>query len=137
MSAERASTAALVPLILCLIGCGGSQPPSRIAPEQTAEHLGREITVCGNVVQAVYEFGTRGRPTLLYLGSASPDPVMTVVIWGRDRHRFDPPPDVLYRDRRICVTGVIRRFQNRPQIVVRWPNEIALDDDVVFPEMGW
>lgn len=48
-----------------------------------------------------------------------------MVIWGADRPAFNPPPEVLYREKRICVTGLIKEFRGRPEVIVSSPAEIT------------
>jgi micrococcal nuclease len=98
----------------------------KLSPEQVAAHVGSTATVCGVVASTRYLAGSESRPTFLNLGRAYPDQLLTVVIWGVDRQRFDDP-ETRYRGRRICVTGKIERYRGRPQIVVRDADQIAVE----------
>lgn len=104
---------------------------STYSAREAAGHVGEIARVCGVAVDASYVPGTDGRPTFLNLGEPYPDPLFTVVIWGEDRRRFDAPPERAYRDRRICVTGRIRSYEGRPEIIVTRPAQIR-----IAPEAG-
>jgi len=91
---------------------------------QAAELEGDRAVVCGRVVHAVFAQDTGGRPTYLNLEQAYPDQPFDVVIWGRDRDRFHPPPEVAYRDQRICVAGQVTTHRGTPRIEVVTPEQI-------------
>ncbi len=82
--------------------------------------------VCGYVASAHYSVRTRGQPTFLNLGHPYPHEDFTVVIWGPDRSRFSAAPEVLYRGKKICVTGRIVGYRGKPEIVVHDPSQIAI-----------
>jgi DNA/RNA endonuclease YhcR with UshA esterase domain len=48
-----------------------------------------------------------------------------VVIWGRDRRFFNNAPEVLYRGKKVCVTGLVKSFRGKPEIIVVLPSQIA------------
>jgi hypothetical protein len=60
--------------------------------------------------------------TLLDLGKSSPKAVFTAVINGDNRAKFGTP-EISLRGKRICVTGQIRGYQGKPEIV---PTETRL-----------
>jgi len=51
-----------------------------------------------------------------------------VVIWGTDRSKFKQPPETLYAQHQVCVTGRIELYHGAPEIIVRSPSQLALDD---------
>src|SRR5512137_1607048 len=56
---------------------------TRITPAEAKNHIGQEMTVCGNVANS-RQASTRGQPTFLNLDKKYPNPMFTIVIWGRD-----------------------------------------------------
>ena len=56
----------------------------------------------------------------------NPNEMFAVVIWGCDRHKFNNPPEASFRDKRICVTGVIKTYRSRRENIVRDPDQITL-----------
>jgi DNA/RNA endonuclease YhcR with UshA esterase domain len=91
-----------------------------------ARHVGKRATVCGTVASTHFAAGSRGTPTFLNLDRPYPNQIFTAVIWGEDRSRFGEAPDVYYRDKAVCVSGMIQRYRGKPEIVVRSPEQITL-----------
>jgi hypothetical protein len=110
-------------------GAGAFDPADyRDVPVVTAEEagdlVGERAVVCGHVVNATFASGTGGQPTFLNLERPFPDQFFDVVIWGRDRGRFDRPPEAFYADIRICVAGRITTHQGVPRIEVSTPEQV-------------
>jgi micrococcal nuclease len=66
------------------------------------------------------------QPTSLHLGKPYPNQVFTVLIWGSDRSKFEKPLETLYSGKEICVTGMIKSYQGRPEIIVKEPGQIKI-----------
>jgi len=92
--------------------------------EAAAYHVGERAIVCGKVASTAYVSTVRGKPTFLNLEKPYPDQLFTVVIWDRNRSKFPNPPDVRFRDARICVAGLIEEDRGVPQIEVKDPEQI-------------
>lgn len=94
---------------------------------EAKEHIGEEATVCGTVVSTRYAAISRGSPTFLNFERPYPDQVFTVVIWGSDRAKFGKP-EVDYKGKRICVTGKIESYRGVPQIVLKNPQNVRVQE---------
>ena len=94
-----------------------------LRPDQAADHIGAQATVCGTVASATFASRSRGRPTFLNLGRAYPDHIFTAVVWGRDRGKFNYDL-ISLRGERICVTGRISSYRGKPQIEVSRSSQI-------------
>jgi hypothetical protein len=121
----------LVPLAAVLIlGLGGfrhdASAAARLTPSEAGAHIGEEATVCGVVASATFASRSRRQPTFLNLDKPYPDHVFTAVIWGADRHAFNPAPEVAYRNKRICVNGFIKEYKGRPEVIVTSPAQITV-----------
>lgn len=101
--------------------CAGAQ--EGLTPEQAARHIGEKATVCGTVASARYAPGARGEPTFVNLDEPWPRPIFTIVVWGDDRARFDPPPEGWKGH--LCVTGRITSYHGEPEIRVGAPAQIS------------
>jgi hypothetical protein len=101
---------------------------SSIPAEAAAQHVDEQAKVCGFVAGAKYAERTRGKPTFLDFGKPHPAQVFEVVIWETDRAKFKQPPEAAYDHKQVCVTGRIQLYRGTPQIVVRDPSQVALDD---------
>ncbi len=107
--------------------CAGNSTAQQeyVNPIDAHKYIGMEKTVCGTVASATYAIRTKGRPTFLNLDQPYPKHIFTVVIWGSDRNRFINPPEIFFKNKRICVTGTIKEFRGKPEIVVRKPEQIV------------
>ena len=66
----------------------------------------------------------KGQPTLINLGAAYPNQLLTVVIWEDLRKQFDKTPEELFKDKEICITGKIELYRDKPQIVIRSKEQV-------------
>lgn len=120
---RRIVVATATTLLLCW--CRPVIARESISASQAAKHVGETTTVCGMVASAKYVPGSKGQPTFLNLDEPYPDQPFTVVVWGDDRGRFSSPPEVAFDGKRICVTGLIETYKQKPQIVVRDPKQVV------------
>ena len=95
-----------------------------LSPEDAAGHVGETATVCGMVASAKFAAGSRSQPTFLDLGKPYPSAVFTAVIFGDDRPKFGTPENSL-RGKRICVTGQIREYRGKPEIILNDPSQLS------------
>lgn len=100
--------------------CPGGTPS-----EQAATVVGQTVTICGVVADASYRADVRGAPTYLNFDRAFPNHSFTAVIWGEDRPKFSPAPEVAFGPgKRVCVTGLVELYQGKPEITVESVAEI-------------
>lgn len=119
-------------LLLGLVLSRVYQPDSAVTPEvsvtahEAGEHIGKAAEVCGNVASANHAQQVGGEPTFINFEEDHPNQVFTVVIWGNQRMAWDHPPEELYQNREICVTGRIEMHNDTPQIEVHSPDQISI-----------
>ena len=128
MRSKKASALALGLLailsgLIVVIQISGAQ--SKITASEAINHVGERATVCGRVADAKYASSSRGRPTFLNLDKAYPNQIFTVLIWGEDRDKFGRPEED-YRDKNICVTGLITSYRGVAQIQATDPSQIKV-----------
>lgn len=97
---------------------------AKLTAEDASKHVGETATVCGTVASARYAEHTRGQPTFLNLDKPCPQQVFTAVIWGTNRHSFGTPETALL-GKRICATGMIELYRERPEIILRSPSQLT------------
>jgi hypothetical protein len=115
--------------LLVLVNLGSVSAQNIISSDTASQYIGKTATVCGDVASATYASRSKGKPTFLNLDKPYPNHIFTAVIWIEDRSKFDNPPEVLFRGKRICVTGVVESYRNKPQIVVRSPSQIKIKSE--------
>ena len=90
------------------------------------KYIGEKKTVCGVVASATYATKTKGQPTFLNLDQPYPNQIFTVLLWGSDRGKFNDPPETIYKGKTICVTGKIKSFKGKPEIILNDPSQINI-----------
>lgn len=90
---------------------------------QASAHVGEVATVCGTVASTKFLRNSNAQPTFLNLDYAYPNHIFTIVIWGEDRIKFNHPETTLY-GKNICISGRIKSYKNRPEIILRDPSQL-------------
>lgn len=86
--------------------------------KDAAKHIGEKVTICDKVFGGRYFENGKDQPTLLNMGDAYPNNPFTFVIYGDDRKKFSYKPEEYLVDRQVCVTGEVKDYRGKPQIVV-------------------
>ncbi|MEX0720402.1 MAG: hypothetical protein WD059_07020 [Balneolaceae bacterium] len=114
-------------LILSRIHRPDSSPPEpeiRIEATEADNYIGTAAEVCGEIASARYLPQIGGEPTFLNFGQPDPNQLFTAVIWGEDRNKWRNPPEEIYRNREVCVSGRIESHEGTPQIIIDHPGQI-------------
>jgi len=90
--------------------------------------MGKQMTVCGMVTGTYFAMSSKGAPTFINLDKPYPDNVFTAVIWDDDRAQFTDAPEVYYKDKSICVSGTIKTYKGKAEIVVKTPSQITVKE---------
>jgi micrococcal nuclease len=93
--------------------------------EEASKNVGDSISTCGKVFSARYFEGSQDAPTLLNLGAAYPNQLLTIVIYGEARKLFKEAPEVYFKDKNICIKGKVSLYKDKPQIVIYRPEQIV------------
>lgn len=101
---------------------------SNIPTAQAAQHIGETNRVCGVVASTRFLESGRNQPTYLNFDHPYPDQTFTVLIHGPDRAKFKTPPEVMFNQKTVCVTGVILDYRGKPEIVVEDPAQIVIQE---------
>jgi len=99
-----------------------------VTPADAMGQVGHSAKVCGMVASTVYEASSRARPTFVTL--ISPDQpsasrALTAVIYGTDRAKFGGTPEAALQGQRICVTGFVSFFRQRPEMILSDPTQVS------------
>ena len=122
---KKALTFITLALLTCQIAWASKSVG--IEAKQAFRHIGSKITICGVVATARYLKGSGKEPTFLNFADTYPKHPFTVVIWGKTRSQFDYAPESL-KGKSICVRGLIETYKSKPQIVVKTPEQIRLQE---------
>jgi len=99
---------------------------SAIPSAESQQHVGETATVCGLVASARYFESPDGARSYLNFDRPYPNQTFSVMIAGPNRARFKSPPEVLFNERTVCVTGPIIEYRGKPEIVVENPSQIII-----------
>ena len=99
-----------------------------VTPTDVMGEVGHTARVCGVVAWATYEVNNRAHPTFVTM--VDPDQpntnrVLTAVIYGTDRAKFGSAPEAALEGQRICVTGFVSFFRNRPEMILSYPRQVS------------
>jgi hypothetical protein len=108
------------------LAAGTDSSGKPLSPEEAAKHIGETRTVCGKIFGGKYLENSKGSPTLINMGAAYPASPFTVVIFGSDRVHFTYKPEEFLDGKTICVTGLIKLYKDKPEIIVTSPSQISV-----------
>src|ERR1700747_2173295 len=112
----------LLPTILAGLFAVAGQAPAQqriVADSQAAAHLGESATVEGTVASVHV---TRSGTTFLNFGAAYPKQTFTAVIFSSAATRFPNPQQ--WEGKRVRVSGKVRLYRERPEIVLEEPSQL-------------
>lgn len=98
----------------------------KISPEDASKYVGRQVIVCSKVFGVKFLDKSKTQPTFINVGAAYPNSPLTIMIEFKNRKDFSPTPEELYTGKDICVTGEIKEFKGRYEIVVAKPGDIVV-----------
>jgi hypothetical protein len=104
--------------VVCAINSLFAQ--TKIPVDSVNNYIGKNVTVCSQV------FGIKAteKVVLINLGAAYPASPLTIAILAKDFTNFTTPPEELYKNKKLCVTGMLELFKGKAEIVVSKPEEI-------------
>lgn len=96
-----------------------AQSPT-VSPGDAARYVGQTVTVQGVVSQV--SVSRRSGTTFLNFGGRYPNHGFTAVIFRRSTSLFPDPQQ--YEGRRVRVTGQVRMYNGKPEIVLESPDQL-------------
>ncbi|MFC4230730.1 hypothetical protein ACFOW1_02435 [Parasediminibacterium paludis] len=99
---------------------------TKITPDEAAKHIGDSVTVCGKIFGGRYFDRSDNKITLLNMGAAYPQSPLTILIEADSRKNFSNKPEEFYVEKEVCITGVIKEFKGKPEIIVAKEAEIMV-----------
>lgn len=94
------------------------------------QYIGKRVTVCSEV----YGIKTTDKVTFINVGARYPNAPLTIVIFKKDLDaNFTASPEKLYGNQPICVTGVVKDYKGKTEIIVSSPEEIIVGN-ITTPE---
>ena len=119
MKTQRFALAVLLVLVGLLPSPAAAQKV--VAPDEAARHVGELVTVEGVVTQVSM---SRSNTTFVNFGAPYPKQAFNAVIFSSSRGRFDDPSQ--WQGKRLRVTGKVRLYRGKPEIILERPNQVEL-----------
>ena len=95
--------------------------PEIVSWQDAGQYVGEDITIEGAVVRT-YD---SGKVTFLNFSDDWAG-TLSVVIFASDYGRFSTPPESLFLDQVVRVTGRVKEYKGAPEIVVESPEQIEI-----------
>jgi DNA/RNA endonuclease YhcR with UshA esterase domain len=86
------------------------------------ERWGQKVTVCSKV----YGVKSLEKVSFINLGANYPNSLLTIVIFASAKENFKQPLEIMYSDKNICVTGTLKEYNNKPEIIISKPEDIII-----------
>ena len=95
---------------------------TKIPVDSVSNYIGKSVIVCSQV------FGIKAteKVVLINLGAAYPASPLTIAILAKNFANFTTPPEEFYKNKKLCVTGMLELFKGKAEIVVSKPEEIGV-----------
>lgn len=97
-----------------------------IDAKDAAKHIGESVTIKDKVYGGKFLAGPN--LTLLDMGGAHPNELLTLLIKGDDRKKFPTPPEDMFKGKAVIVTGTVIDYKGKPEIIISEPTQIKLAD---------
>lgn len=115
----------IVPLLISI--CFQQISFSQTLPLDSAKfYEGKEITICSKVMDT-YVSKSEDATTFINFGNPYPHSTFTVVIFEKDIANFKYTPSVYLKGKNVCVTGKVKIFKGKPEIVVSSEAQIKVE----------
>jgi micrococcal nuclease len=89
--------------------------------KDAANHYGKYKTVEGTIVSG------KCLPKVCFLNfDRDYKTTLTLVIFVSDLSKFPPNPDQFYRNKKVQVTGTIKEYKGKPEIILKGPDQINI-----------
>jgi DNA/RNA endonuclease YhcR with UshA esterase domain len=109
--------------IFLIFNAAVSFAQTKIPVDSVAKHIGETVTVCSTV----YGIKSMEKVTFINLGRAYPNAPLTLVIFAKDLINFSDSPEKLYGNKPVCVTGTVKEYKGKAEIIVNKPDQIKAE----------
>ncbi len=92
---------------------------------------GKIITVCSKVQSTHITKGEK-KTTYINFGQPYPNTTFTVVIFEDNLTNFKYIPSVFLKDKNVCITGKVKIYKGKPEIIVSKEEQINIAPEPDF-----
>ena len=103
--------------------CLYAQQP--ISGDSLSKYEGKVVSVCAKVT-GTYVSNGKSKTTFINFGKPFPNHSFSVVIFENDLSNFSYKPARKLRRKNICVTGTVKIYKGKPEMIVEKEEQIRI-----------
>ena len=94
----------------------------KISAADAEKYIGKKEIVCTRV------YGVKELPNINFInvGANFPNNPLTIVVFPGDMRNFKDGLEI-YDNKNICVTGTIKEYKGKPEIIITKPQDISIE----------
>ena len=105
-------------LALCAFMLNTASAQTSVELKDLGAHVGDSVTVCGTIYSARFFSASKDSLTLLNMGAAYPNQLLTILIRPGLRGAFAKAPEEAFRNKMVCVSGKVILYHDKPEIIL-------------------
>lgn len=113
----------MISLAVLIFGSMVSFGQQKIPVDSAARYVGETVTTCSTV----YGVKAMDKVTFINLAEAYPNSPLTLVIFTKDLGNFSDTPEKLYNNKSICVTGTVKEYKGKEEIIISKQDQIKVE----------
>lgn len=117
----------LASLFICFFIYNGLNGQVKIPLDSVGVYVNKTVVVCGKIFSTNTDEKTG--TVFLDMGRKYPNAKLTLVIFQADLKNFRENPETFYRDKNICLTGVIKRYKEKSEIIIKEFGKISIQSN--------
>jgi TonB family protein len=107
----------------------------RINVKDIGQFIGDSVLFCSKVFNTRYFESSADKPALLDLNETFSSQPLNAVVWEQDRKNFSNAPELLYKNKEVCISGVVVLQNNLPQITLHRREQITVKTPINLEEV--
>lgn len=95
----------------------------KITLDEVKLNIGNQVMICDSISDTFVAKGDK-KTTYLHFGATYPNVKLTAVIFEKDVIKFESSPAIFLMDKRVCISGLLKEYKGKPEIIVSDPSQI-------------
>lgn len=113
-------------LLLAIISLTKTAFSQTVPLDSIANYEDKTITVCATV-ESVYVSKGEKKTNYINFGKPFPNQTLTAVIFESDLPNFKYTPSEYLTNKKVCITGNVKMYKNKPQIILNTVKQIEVE----------
>lgn len=119
----------LIILSFLTIACCFAHAQTKISLSDVSRHINDSVQLSAQVFGVKYFPDSKNAPTLINLGAAYPNQLLTAVIHKEVRGQMlIEPTEENLKNKTVIVIGKVELYKGKPQIVIKDPSQFQVVD---------